>query len=241
MLIKKNLIEFEVDHQTGMNGDWDFWSHVVSGAWEPNTFKVFERFLDKDHAYIDIGAWIGPTVLFGAQLSKEVFAFEPDPNAYSALRKNLSLNPLTTQNVHIFPIAISNSNGTISMGTNSKQGDSMSSMLFSKDSWQVEAATLESMIDSLHITDINFIKMDIEGGEKIVLPVIKNYIHKNQPTFYLALHTTWIEDKVSFLNDVKDILSIYKNIYTSDGRKILLDEINNLPGFTEILATNQEW
>lgn len=241
MLIKKNLIEFEVDHQTGMNGDWDFWSHVVSDAWEPNTFKVFERFLDKDHAYIDIGAWIGPTVLFGSQLAKEVFAFEPDPNAYSALRKNLSLNPLTTQNVHIFPIAISNSNGTISMGTNSKQGDSMSSMLFSKDSWQVEAATLESMIDSLHITDINFIKMDIEGGEKIVLPAIKNYIHKNQPTFYLALHTTWIEDKVSFLNDVKDTLSIYKNIYTSDGRKILLDEINNLPGFTEILATNQEW
>ena len=52
------------------DGRRDFWRRVGSGLWEPQTFEVFERFLRPDRSYVDIGAWIGPTVLYGAMLSR---------------------------------------------------------------------------------------------------------------------------------------------------------------------------
>jgi FkbM family methyltransferase len=237
---KKNVI-FNVDKSTGDNDGWGFWNHVINGVWEPNTWEVLYRFLSKEYEYIDIGAWIGPTVLFGSQLSKRCVAFEPDPNAYSALNLNLSLNSHIL-NVECYNIAISDNDGIIKIGTNSKQGDSMSSLLFSRNnSWEVSALTLESVYNNYNINNCNFIKMDIEGGESIVLPSIKNVLEKYKPTLYLALHTAWINDKNTFLNNVKSIMGIYNYTYTADGNLLDLNNLHSLPGFTEILGTDQKW
>lgn len=46
------------------------------------------KYCNKENTYIDIGAWIGPTVLYGACVSKHVYAIEPDPAAVSQLKKN---------------------------------------------------------------------------------------------------------------------------------------------------------
>lgn len=241
MLITKKSVSFNVDPMTGDNDGWGFWNHVVNNIWEPHTFEVLNRFLSKDHSYVDVGAWVGPTVLFGSQLSKHCYAFEPDPHAFDALQTNLKLNPNIT-NVDAYPMAVGSANGMVSFGTNSKKGDSMSSLLFkNNESWQVESITLRDSFAKFNIQDCNFIKMDIEGGESVVLPASKEFLQEIQPTLYLALHTAWITDKVAFLASVKDTLSFYKNVYTSDGKKISLDSLGSLPLFTEILATNLEW
>ena len=240
-LITKKDVSFTVYMMTGDNDGWGFWNHVVSGVWEPHTWEILHRFLSKDKTYVDIGAWVGPTVLFGAQLSKRCVAFEPDPHAFAAIQTNLKLNPQIT-NAECHQLAIGNSNGMISMGTNSKQGDSMSSLLFANNgSWQVESVTLKDAFDRYKIEDCNFIKMDIEGGESLVLPAIKDFVQDLKPTFYLALHTAWISDKETFFNNVRATLAGYKNIYGPAGNKISLDMLPALPGFTEVLATNEEW
>lgn len=240
MLIDKNGVQFNVDRNTGVLSDWDFWSFVVKDVWEPHTFKILQRFLEKDKVYVDIGAWIGPTVLFGSQLSKHCFAFEPDPSAYNNLQTNLSLNPNIT-NVSVYESAIGAQNGLIAIGTRSSQGDSMSSLLFSENSWEVESVTIEEAFRKHNITDCNFIKMDIEGGEYFVLPATKEFILKMQPTMYIALHTGWVPDKKVFFDNIKDVLSPYKNVYSNSGNKISLDNLKTLPHFTEILATNLDW
>lgn len=236
--ITKGPIEFVVDMSTDA---WGFWDRVGSNTWETHTFEIFKRFLSKEHSYLDIGAWIGPTVLYGAQLSKKCYAFEPDPTAYAILKKNLDLNGFI-KNVETFQMAIAQSTGTITMGSKSNAGDSMSSMLFnSTSSWTVGSVTLEKFFKTMRITDCNFIKMDIEGGEHVVLPYAKDFIHKLQPTFYLSIHTAWIQDKELFFQTLIDVFSVYKNVYTSAGEKILINDVKGLPEFSEIIATNLEW
>ncbi|MDE1831716.1 MAG: FkbM family methyltransferase [Thaumarchaeota archaeon] len=90
--------------------------------------------------------------------------------------KNVRLNPeliskITLSNQCILDICGST---TIGNKTSSEGGDSMSSVLFAdaSKSWIVSATTLTQYAKMHRIDDCNFIKMDIEGGEVIVLPNI---------------------------------------------------------------------
>lgn len=235
MEILKKSIMFNVEPTAAYNPN--FWEMVSSGQWEPDTFEILQKYLSKDHSYLDIGAWIGPTVLFGSQLSKQCYAFEPDPIAYNALTNNLNLNP-HIKNVITSPIAIGATTGNSKLGSNIGYGDSMSSFLWSKDSIDVNTLSLEDAFNKFNITDCNFIKMDIEGGEATVLPSAKEFLKNNNITLYLSLHTPWFTNKEDFFNRINDVLSIYKNIYDIHGKKISLQEVTQLSGFSAIVATN---
>lgn len=62
-----------------------FWRRAGRGDWEPETFAVLDAHLRGDADYLDIGAWIGPTVLYAARKARHVWCFEPDPTAYRHL------------------------------------------------------------------------------------------------------------------------------------------------------------
>ncbi|MFM7445052.1 MAG: FkbM family methyltransferase, partial [Tabrizicola sp.] len=69
-----------------------FWKRVNSGAWEPETYAIFDRHIDDRTLFLDIGAWIGSTSLYGAQLAQRCVAFEPDPVAFAELSRNVDQN-----------------------------------------------------------------------------------------------------------------------------------------------------
>ena len=167
-----------------------FWDHYSSGAWEPDTRAIFSRFIDAQHSYIDIGAWIGPTLLLGCPLAKRAYGIEPDPIAYSELVENIDSNRPITSNVQLFNICIAAESGKKAFGNRGDGGDSMSSLLFSdeKTNWTVDGMTFGEWIDQNGIDDCNFIKIDIEGGEYTVLPTMAAYITKHRPTLHLSLH-----------------------------------------------------
>lgn len=238
MLITKNAITYEVEPGTAINDTTEYWDAVNAGSWEPETFDILQTFLSKDHSYFDIGAWVGPTVLFGAQLSKKCYAFEPDPVAFAALLKNLSINP-GISNVHAQQAAISSSTGVVQMGSRGSKGDSMSGFLWSQETWTVQSFALKDYFEQNKIDDCNFIKMDIEGGEAIVLSDNKDFFKDVSPTLYLSLHTPWIVDKPDFFSKISESLSVYKNIYLPHGQLLSLSDIPNITGFQAIIATNE--
>lgn len=167
-----------------------YWNVVEKNFWEPETFKIFKKFLDKKHSYIGLGAWIGPTVLYGSQLAKHCYAIEPDPIAVKRLKENINLNPKLKDKITVHEIAISDDNGKINLGNQKGVfGDSMSGIIFKnpKETFKVKTLRLEDFIKKNKIHDLNFIKIDIEGGETIVLPDIKKYLKKNRPTIHLSL------------------------------------------------------
>jgi FkbM family methyltransferase len=240
VVVNKRGLSFKAERDIGISDTLHFWNAVNSDTWEPETFSVLEKYLSKDHSYLDIGAWVGPTVLFGAQLCKKCYAFEPDPIAFNGLKKNLDHNP-NINNVDAYQIAISDHTGLATIGAKIKRGDSMSSLIWDKssqDSWEIPCITIEDVIIKNNISDCNFIKMDIEGGEAIVLPASINFFKSVKPTLYLSLHTPWFDNKKDFFDRVNEVLSLYNTIYNSNGDKIKLSDLPHLAGFQAVVATN---
>lgn len=64
--------------------------------------------------HVDIGAWVGPTVIFAARKSKRVYCFEPDYVACRYLLWNIQMNGLS--NVVPFNCALPGSTGMRRLG-----------------------------------------------------------------------------------------------------------------------------
>ena len=226
-------IEFDV-HEI------NFWAGVTVGAWEPETYEIMEKYLDKDHSYMDIGAWIGPTVLYGAHLAKKVYAFEPDPVAMTGLIANIELNPDIQGKIVPLQMAVAAREGVQKMGAHSQLGDSMTSTLWSKDAFAVSTVPLTFVLDKI-LDECNFIKMDIEGGEAEVLPAAVDYfkVMQKKPTLYLSLHTPWFENKNEFFDKIIPFLSLYKHVFNTKGEEITLKQITENPErFSSVVATD---
>lgn len=76
---------------------WDFWPMWSDGRWESGTREVIAKYAPGS-TYVDIGAWVGPTVLWAAEAGAEcIAAYEPDPVAFGVLRANVALNGLAVE------------------------------------------------------------------------------------------------------------------------------------------------
>jgi FkbM family methyltransferase len=212
-----------------------FWQEVNRGTWESDTFAIFDRFLDDQHSYIDIGAWIGPTLLYGCQIAKIAYGLEPDPIAYSALEKNINLNKPMTDNVRIQNACIAPRSGEVALGSRGHGGDSTSSLLFGKKKthWTVKAFSFADFIRQNEVCGCNFIKMDIEGGEYQILPTMIEYLAANRPTVHLSLHPCYLKIRsLGWLGRViarvvgtlriMRCVGFYKHIYDHNGGELSL-------------------
>lgn len=213
--------------------EW-FWELFAEGRWEPSTFKIFDKFLNKDKVFVDIGAWIGPTVLYAAPKSKQVFCFEPDPIAFRSLAQNLALN--SAKNVVPYPVAVASKWGGINFGAKIVLGDSMSSVLWAKKGGdQVPAISFEAVVMDLAPS---FIKIDIEGGEKTIFDNAILALTECKPTLHLSLHTPWFKDDLEgYKKSIIESLEMYPYVYDENLNPIVLKDAFNPEAFNSIVLT----
>lgn len=174
--------------------NYRFWRTTPKNEWEPYTLKILQKFLGPESVYCDIGAWIGPTVLYASKLCKQVYCFEPDYNAYRYLLWNIELNRL--DNVLPFNMALSDQNGVFKIAPFGKSlGDTTTSLLNADKagSISVAAITLKTAQEIAVPTKVDFMKIDIEGAEFALLPAIKDYLAEFRPIVYLSTHTPYLE------------------------------------------------
>ena len=101
-----------------------------------------------------------------------VYAFEPFPNSFELLEKNLSINNI--QNVHPFPVAIWSHSGDIFLDLSSGEPLKITSSKEGEDSEfsegvTVHAITLDEFISEKQIQRIDLLKLDCEGAEYEIL------------------------------------------------------------------------
>lgn len=167
---------------------WDFWGQYAAGKWEPGTFEVLDQFLTPAGVYVDLGAWIGPTVLYASSRCGLVVAVEPDPVAFDQLRSNLKLNGI--ENHVLFRGAVDTHGAGTVLFAHGKWGDSMSSVMLPGDTSVVVPTT--KLADLLDKWDgIDLIKMDIEGAESLVLPDAIGLIAGRRIPCLVSLHEDW--------------------------------------------------
>lgn len=233
-----------------VNGNHPFPEHiqqVQEGRWEPQTFDIFDAFLNKDHSYVDMGAWMGITSLYGAHLAKHCYSIEPDPVAFGYLSTNVSLNPKLRSKITLSNQCIFNKNGTVNLRNHytTAGGNSGSSILEidkSLVSWKVPAIRFEQFVEENNITDCNFIKMDIEGAEGVVLPDMAEHLKKYKPTLYISLHPWFFkEDFDTAMPKIMEILSNYHHVFNIKGEEIPVSILSNesmMYFFYELVATD---
>ncbi|WP_299659752.1 FkbM family methyltransferase [uncultured Ruegeria sp.] len=197
-----------------------FWRKVSEGKWEPDTFALLDKYLTPDSDYLDIGAWIGPTVLYGATKARHVWCFEPDPTAFRHLAWNLDLNEIN--NVSAFGVALSDQFGVARMASvRGEPGDSTSSLLHDgthgSDALTIAWDQFEAVND---LSRVSLVKMDIEGAEFFVLPTLLQWLKKCRPTLYLSLHAPLLaaQDRHSSLTELLSSLSFYSEICDEAGK-----------------------
>jgi FkbM family methyltransferase len=244
MIVKKNNCSFLISKDDAYSMRW--FSNRKLDTWEQDSFHVFDYYKNhKEGIYIDVGAWIGPTVLYCANIYKKVIAIEPDPVDLQRLKRNLSANNF--KNIVLIEKGLSSENGVTKFGGNGSLGNSESTLLIAdKEEYlsykgkhtsvhshneivEIETITIEKLLEQQNIDPehIGLIKMDIEGGEKIVVPALVNFLNKYKPVFYVSLHRCFLRE--SDIEKIVDTLfDVYDKCYyfTNNGEKKVTNKID---------------
>ncbi len=206
--------------------DRDFWAKVADGRWERETYRLFDARLGPGRRLVDIGAWIGPTVLHAAALGAEVTAFEPDPVALGKLRRNLGLNRTLAERVELVGAALDpaggDADGFVTLASE-ELGNSMSGQTReAAETARVPALSpVDAGLDAL-IAGADLVKLDIEGGEFALLPALAAMLRQHRPVLQLSLHAVFLpetmpaERRRALQEAALDAVSFYPVVYRAE-------------------------
>lgn len=142
---------------------------AVRGVYEPTMVRTHKHYCRKGGVVLDVGANEGYFTVISAKcvgVTGKVIAIEPQARLRSVIERNLALNSLT--NVIIETCALSNQNAEAHFvyGSSTNTGASrLAAGVFRGQVETVKTETLTSILDRLGIETVDFMKMDIEGGE----------------------------------------------------------------------------
>jgi len=193
-----------------------FWRAAAQERWEPSTLDAISRYLTPSSTYIDIGAWIGPTVLHAARQCARVYCFEPDPTALRFLNWNIDLNEL--HNVHAFGVAMAAEPGLFRMATfGDNPGDSQTSLLQSKAENFVEvlAITWADFLQKAKPENVTLIKIDVEGAEFDLVPTMRDYLEAERPALFLSTHAPYLDadKRKAAMAGLSEALAFYPKVF----------------------------
>ncbi len=154
-------------------------SLLLNGTWEPGTSRAVVRALRPGMRAVEVGANLGwYSILIASAVGPTGFleAFEANPSVLELLRTNLNVNGLLGS-VRVHPVAVTDHAGTITLHVPVRHQGAPSTL-------DVVARHLEQLGDpaealsvpAVRLDDvlkdgppIDFLKMDIEGGEPFAL------------------------------------------------------------------------
>ena len=235
----KTPADFEAHYQTARiggrgyrvaPGNRKFWRKVDAGQWEPETFTVLTRFLRADSVYVDVGGWVGPTVLFAAAQGASVYCVEPDAVAYERLLANLRINKIA--GVQSFHGALHAHNGSVKINNPEDFGNSETRVQpLGGDGIVVPALDIFTLVDLWGIGKIDLLKMDIEGAEFALMPMLIKFISKIKPVIHLSLHAPFLPqaDRRENLTAVVELANNYKFTYDKRLNQITPEDILGAP------------
>ncbi len=163
---------------------------------------VFE--VNNDSVVFDIGAWKGDSAYFFSKKCSDdakIYAFEPDANAYEALKcvkEKYKLNNVILENVLL---------------SNKEENVDFVSMIPNTPVVKMNAVTVDKFVNDNNIDRIDYIKMDVEGAEQHILEGAKETIKKFRPSLAIAVYhggKLFMEDFYKVPIFVKEITEGYK-------------------------------
>jgi FkbM family methyltransferase len=138
--------------------------------------------------YFDVGANVGHHALFMSRHATEVVAFEPSQWVRERFHANIALNHLS--NVRVFPVALGDSDGEGQLGSGFEGNSGSRSLTWTLDRAISETVVLRRGDDFLpreNLPQIDILKLDVEGYEKLVLRGLHQTLLKDRPVILMEL------------------------------------------------------
>jgi FkbM family methyltransferase len=139
---------------------------AVDGGYELQIQKFLENRLESNSVLVDVGANIGFLTVPLTRKASRVIAIEASPKVQPYLRQNVQLNGLS--NVTIVECAASlpgNSSVPLYIPPMSHFGMASTAPQFGVEPVSVPASPLDTILDTLGVSDVTAMKVDVEGYE----------------------------------------------------------------------------
>ena len=183
----------------------------------------FKYTLQKNNTILDIGAGMGEEAVF---FSKEVgqhgriFSIEAHPRTYIRLMKTLKYNEI--KNVTAINCAISNEESEVLI---EDTGNSLGRTIGTHSGIPVKAYTIDHILETHNIEQVDFLKMNIEGAERLAIEGMGKSIDKIK-AMCISCHDFKYKDTENVFFRTKTLV---KNFLEEKGFKIFTRKDTNLP------------
>ena len=202
---------------------------------EPETLKWIDGFEDKS-VFLDVGANVGLYSIYAAVKKQSyVYAFEPSFFNLEFLVRNIYINRLVDC-VNVIPIALNNSIGINNFHlTTTEWGGALSTFEQSYDDsgnemkpdfiYKTLGFDLDTIVNQLKIKKIDYIKIDVDGLEHLILAGAINTL-KNIKEVLIEINDNFSEQrKVSNEILVKLGFQLDQKVYTEKNTKQVANQI----------------
>lgn len=183
-----------------------FWPEFAS-HWEPQTSNFFERYIDSEREYLDIGGWVGPTAMLATACgAKHCTVVEPNPaNFYNLLLTQFNNNLLDRWT--LVNACVSSEIGRAIIGPVegiSRKSSATNIMNPDKGGAEIISFKLLDLLDR----DYSLIKIDIEGAESYIIKDMLTLTERDTVVWF-SVHPPFVADKLEFVKDIVNICSEY--------------------------------
>ena len=166
--------------------NWEWKLEMLTNKYEAETLSLFKKIITPGMVVIDIGAHIGFfSRIFSSLVGNSgiVHCFEADLDNFALLHKNTQ----GRGNVRLHKVAVSDHVGNIDFYhlDNSTGCHSVVDPGSASTKITVDATTLDTLIETGVISEVELIKIDIEGGEPFAFKGMEKLL-KNTPDIKLV-------------------------------------------------------
>ena len=193
---------FEVDPddiyiRNHMMGGQVFESHIINGT--------IKSYVQKSQYVVDVGANIGCHTISYANFNPkcEVWSFEPQEKLHGILSRNVERNNMADR-VHVFKCGLGHEGRDATMSSLDKvydanqRGHNKGGLGIGEGGEAISIRTL----DSLDLPGLDFLKIDVEGAEGLVIQGGAETIKKYKPVIFFEHNYQTIDPKVLGLDRV---------------------------------------
>ncbi len=157
---------------------------------EVYVWKAYERIREvkPGDVVVDVGAMVGTfTLKAAAQGASRILAFEPFPPSFKILAENLERNKL--DNVDAYRVALAQRNGEMKLWAHENPGSqSLTDMKDPEKFVMVPTRRLDDVLKEEEADHVDFIKIDVEGAEHLVLMGAKETLKRTPIHLGIAVY-----------------------------------------------------
>ncbi len=174
----------------------DYLGHYYYFGFVDASHHALEQLCLPAMVVLDIGTNLGYTALRLAKKASEgmVIGFEPDPQNFALCQKNLAANNFS--NLHVHNVGLGAARKTAIMETRvsfNRGGNRINESI--ADGERIEVHRLDDYYNSLGVSRIDLMKIDVEGYELQILRGAEKVIREHRPKLFVEVDDNNLKDQ----------------------------------------------